>query len=83
MEFDEALCWVEMVMNALESSATGASPYFIENGTEFRLPFLTHVVQEQLFDVVDKCELQESIENYAEKKSQQYLSIVKAIVSRL
>ena len=44
MEFDNALGWVMMIMNALESSATGASPYFIENGCEFRLPFLSSVL---------------------------------------
>ena len=41
MEYDNAIGAIAMVINALHSTTLGESPFFIENGVEFRLPILT------------------------------------------
>lgn len=43
MDFDTSLSYIAMVINALHSTVTGSSPYFVENGREFRLPILTNL----------------------------------------
>ena len=45
LEFDRVVGKIAMVVNALPSAATGLSPYFIENGKEFRLPILRRLMK--------------------------------------
>ena len=58
---------IESIMNTLPSGATGLSPYFIENGREFRLPFLKGLIKKVDIESISFADL--SIEDYAQRRA--------------
>ena len=81
LQFDDALGMIEMIINALPSTATGLSPYFVEMGREFRLPFLKGLIKKVDIDSVSFSEM--TIEEYATRRADQVNELIKLVAERL
>ena len=70
-----------MIINALPSTTTGLSPYYVEIGREFRLPFLKGLIKRVDFENTSFQNM--DVASYTARRAEQLHSLIKLVAERL